>query len=379
MHDRRGLPEQHRLPFGIRIGPANLAFSQPWGAWGYLGAAEAQQYGFRVPAGSALSALGIDAATPGNNPASLPQAEQNAIGKCATIEQNFTNAAQNGALAGIDTLSNDLYNDVAKDGTVSSATQAWKACMARNGYSFTQPQNVFFQELQSMFGGKRSITPGETVSPAADQAQIATAVTDADCTDSTDLAGIYFAVQASYEQQIVNANQQALTAAVQQYRAAYAKELNKLPGLLKTASAQPFSSAKPGQPTSPAPAHLSQRLTGKRGSRHIPLGIGLRIRSIRLARWSVARRADIKSRYERLYPRDLIGGPSHHRVTGCRQRFGPLTVILREPADDADRRPQLQAHLTQPPRHLRRRPAGGGLRGTTRAHLLRNPGQRRGE
>ena len=247
-----GYPNSSDLPFGIRIGPANLAFSQPWGAWGYLGAAEAQQYGFRVPAGSALSALGIDAATPGNNPASLPQAEQNAIGKCATIEQNFTNAAQNGALAGIDTLSNDLYNDVAKDGTVSSATQAWKACMARNGYSFTQPANVFFQELQSMFGGKRSITPGETISTAADQAQIATAVTDADCTDSTDLAGIYFAVQASYEQQIVNANQQALTAAVQQYRAAYTKELNKLPGLLKTASAQPFSSAKPGQPTSPA-------------------------------------------------------------------------------------------------------------------------------
>ena len=30
-----------------------------------------------------------------------------------------------------------------------------------------------------------------------------------------DLAGIYFAVQASYEQQLVNANQQALGAAVQ--------------------------------------------------------------------------------------------------------------------------------------------------------------------
>ena len=44
------------------------------------------------------------------------------------------------------------------------------------------------------------------MSAAANQAQIAAAVTDADCTDSTDLAGIYFAVQASYEQQIVNAN-----------------------------------------------------------------------------------------------------------------------------------------------------------------------------
>ncbi len=45
------------------------------------------------------------------------------------------------------------------------------------------------------------------MSPAANQAQIAAAVTDATCTESADLAGIYFAVQASYEQQIVNANQ----------------------------------------------------------------------------------------------------------------------------------------------------------------------------
>ena len=80
-----GYPDSSNVPFGIRIGPANLAFSQPWGAWGYLGGAEAQQYGFRIPAGSALSALGIDAPGPGANPASLPQAEQAAIGKCATI------------------------------------------------------------------------------------------------------------------------------------------------------------------------------------------------------------------------------------------------------------------------------------------------------
>ena len=103
-----------------------------------------------------------------------------------------------------------------------------------------------------MFGGKREITPDSQVSAAANQAQIAAAVTDAGCTDSTDLAGIYFAVQANYEQQIVNANQQALTTAVQQYRAAYAKELNKLPGLLKTASVQPFPTSAAGLPTSAA-------------------------------------------------------------------------------------------------------------------------------
>ena len=66
-----------------------------------------------------------------------------------------------------------------------------------------------------MYGRRRRIKLGPARSaPPPDQAQIAVAVTDANCTQSTDLAGIYFAVQASYEQQLVNANQQALAAAV---------------------------------------------------------------------------------------------------------------------------------------------------------------------
>jgi hypothetical protein len=235
-----GYANNGSFPFAIRLGPANLSFSQPWGSWGYLGVADAQQYGFLMPPGSALSALGIDVPSLHANPPSYPAAEQTAINKCATIVQDFTNAAANGPLAGIETLANDIYNDVLRDAAVKNATQAWSACMAKNGYSFKQPQTVFFQELQNTYGGKRQITIGEPVSAAARQAQVAAAVTDADCTQSTDLAGIYFAVQASYEQQLVNANQQALAAAVQQYRAMYAKEVSKLPALLKTAKATPF-------------------------------------------------------------------------------------------------------------------------------------------
>jgi hypothetical protein len=78
-----------------------------------------------------------------------------------------------------------------------------------------------------------NIQPGQQVSPAANQSQITAAVTDATCTQAADLAGIYFAVQASYEKQLVNANQQALAADVGRYRAAYAKELKKLPALLR--------------------------------------------------------------------------------------------------------------------------------------------------
>lgn len=129
---------------------------------------------------------------------------------------------------------------------VKNATQAWSACMAKNGYGFRQPQTVFFTEFQAMSGGSHQVYPDEAVSAAANQAQLATAVSDANCPQAADLAGIYFAVQASYEQQLVNANAnaQALAAAVQQYRAAYAKELAKLPALLRTATVTLFPTAK---------------------------------------------------------------------------------------------------------------------------------------
>jgi hypothetical protein len=233
------------VPFSISIG-GGLAFTQPWGGWGYLGSADAQQYGFRVPPGSALTTLGLGGGPPANPP-SASAAEQAEADKCGTIIQDFSNATQDGALADINTLGNDITNDVQHDPAVKDATRAWSACMAKNGYSFTQPQTVFGQELQDMYGGQRSIGPSTPVSASAQQAQLAAAVTDADCTQSSDLAGIYFAVQASYEQQLVNANQQALTAAVKQYRAAYAKELAKLPALLRTVKAQPFPR--------PAPTH----------------------------------------------------------------------------------------------------------------------------
>jgi hypothetical protein len=239
-----GYPDSGGLPFSFNLSTGALAFSQPWGEWGYLGVAEAEQYGFRVTPGAALSALGFGAPPP--NPGSVPQAEQTAISKCATIFENFTNATQDGPLAGIETLSNDIGTDVGKNPAVENAINASSACMAKNGYSYHQPQTVFFQELQAMYGvGRGNINLSAPVSAAANQAQIATATADADCTQSTDLAGIYFAVQASYEQQIVDANQQALAAAVRQYRTAYAKELDKLPSLLRAATAIPAGEPAP--------------------------------------------------------------------------------------------------------------------------------------
>ncbi len=238
-----GYPGSGPVVIGVPIDAAGLAFSQPWGAWGYLGLATAQQWGFLHPAGSALSSLGIGN-PPGTNPQTYPAAEQTAIGKCQTITQDFSNEVNNGPLAGIQSITNTLYNDIQDNAAIKNATKAWSACMAKNGYTYADPRTGFKDEMRSIFGGGPGGVHinigGSSVSATENQAQIAMAVTDANCTQSTDLAGIYFAVQASYEQQIVNANQQALSAAVQQYRGDYQQEVRKLLQLLKTAKAQPF-------------------------------------------------------------------------------------------------------------------------------------------
>ena len=75
------------------------------------------------------------------------------------------------------------------------------------------------------------------------------AVADANCTLTSDLAGIYFAVQANYEQQFVSANQQALNAGVREYKAAFAKAIKTMPSLLQTTSATPNLPGPPGAAT----------------------------------------------------------------------------------------------------------------------------------
>jgi hypothetical protein len=231
------------LPVSIVGG---LAYAQPWGGWGYLGAADAQQYGFQVLPGAATLGIALPASSP-----SVPAAEQDAASRCGTIIQDFADDAD-GALAGIITLSDDITADVGHDPAVQAATRAWSACMAKNGYSFGKPQNVFFQEWQVMYGGQSTVSPSAPVGASANRAQLATAVTDADCTKSSDLAGIYFAVQASYERQLVNANQQALNAAVREYKASYARELSKLPALLRATSATSALLRGPARPRGPA-------------------------------------------------------------------------------------------------------------------------------
>src|SRR5215475_9770564 len=166
------------VPFGIRIGAGQLAFSQPWGPWGYLGAAEAQQSGFLTQPGSALTQLGVGFQP--TDPSTLPKAEQAAAMTCGTIVANFSDAMTSGPLAMIAALSNDIATDVADHPAVKKAVGQWVACMARNGYHYGQPQGVFIDQMRQVYGGQGpgvNIDPSTQVSAAAQQAQIAAAVT----------------------------------------------------------------------------------------------------------------------------------------------------------------------------------------------------------
>jgi hypothetical protein len=209
-----------------------LGFPSPFGPWGYIGVALAEQYGFNAP-----ETDGPDESQ--GSQASLPAGAQAAAGQCSNIVEAFTNAQFVTSTAVIETLNDDIGADVNTNPDLTQAQQAWSACMARNGYDAVQPNTIWQQYLTIPGPGSR---PGSDPNPTAAprQAQIAAAVSDADCSLSTDLGGIYFALQASYEQQLVTANQQALNAAVREYKANYAKELSKLPALLRTTRAAPL-------------------------------------------------------------------------------------------------------------------------------------------
>jgi hypothetical protein len=219
------------VPFFAREN-RGLTFASPYGPWGYLGTAVAAQEGFM--AGSGPGGGGFAGPSPTSN---VPAAAQMAGNKCFNILMNFNNAQFAGSMAGIEAMNNIISNDVFYNATIKAATKVWSACMARNGFSSPDPNTLALNELDTL--GLRAIGPsGPPPAPTAaeKQAQIALAVADANCTQASDLAGIYFAVQASYEQQIVSANQQELNVEIRQFKAAFARELSRLPGLLRTAS-----------------------------------------------------------------------------------------------------------------------------------------------
>jgi hypothetical protein len=216
-----------------------LGFPQAYGPWGYVGTALAAEQGFLI-GGVPTPGPG----TPGAPFSSLPAAAQAAAGKCFNIMENFNNAQLAHSMAIIETLNNYISTDVIQDGAFKKADRNWSACMAKQGFSSPDAETFWQQALNTVgFGpparGQNTTGPPSAPTAAQNKTQIAMAVADADCTLSSDLAGIYFAVQASYEKQFVSANQQALNAGIREYKAAFAKAIKTMPTLLRTTSATP--------------------------------------------------------------------------------------------------------------------------------------------
>ena len=114
------------------------------------------------------------------------------------------------------------------DGEFHAAMRRWSACMSKQGFHSADANN-FEQQAQEMLGqrlapGQNPNGPPGQPTAAQEKQQIAMAVADANCTLSSDLSGVYFAVQTSYEKQFVSANQQALNAGIREYKAAFAKD-----------------------------------------------------------------------------------------------------------------------------------------------------------
>ncbi len=192
-----GYPNAPTLLGGERVGDT-LRGTTDFGAFGYVGTTQAAQYGFLLGGGG-----------PGPD-AGLSGAEQDALYKCLTIVQNFSAGQQNSTLAGVGALGQAIQSDESKDPSIAKATKAWAACMTADGYESSSP-NALIGSVMAVLrtaskttstGGGRTIT-SPSLTAAQNAAQIAEAESDAACTQSTDLAGIFFAVQASYEQQIV--------------------------------------------------------------------------------------------------------------------------------------------------------------------------------
>ncbi len=255
-------------PYPVRAN-RGLAFPQAYGPWGYIGTALAAQQGFLAGISPAPGTGGPGAGpgAPGSPFGNLPTGAQAAAGKCFNILANFNNAQFAHSMSLIETLNNYISTDVIQDGEFKQAMRNWSACMARNGFS-SSDADTFSQQALITLGqrpapGQNPSGPPGAPTSAQNQAQIAMAVADANCTLSSDLSGIYFAVQASYEQQFVSANQQALNAAVRQYKAAFATALTTMPALLRAASAAPSlpGPARPGQhgghghTAKPSPSH----------------------------------------------------------------------------------------------------------------------------
>jgi hypothetical protein len=109
-----------------------------------------------------------------------------------------------------DKINFDMYSRSTGDPRVVAAFKAWSACMKRSGYNYAGP-----------------MAPGDAFAAASSapptQVEIRTAVTDVACKRSTNVVGIWYAVEVGYEKQAIQQQIERLTAVKAQWDAAARK------------------------------------------------------------------------------------------------------------------------------------------------------------
>ncbi|MBV2152295.1 hypothetical protein [Kitasatospora sp. SUK 42] len=193
----------HRAGFSAFTGdglqaaqPPDNATALPAGPWGYLGAEAAATLGFHPPKRTAPR--------PDAAPVGAGEAYDNARVDCdrQAAEQLGSPPAAGAELVG--RLFDESMKAAAKDARVVAATRAWTVCMTAAGFEAATPD-----ELARKY----------QTTPEATPAELAAARADADCTATSNLAGLWFAVLAGYQRQLIDRNAQALTAQQEAVRA----------------------------------------------------------------------------------------------------------------------------------------------------------------
>jgi hypothetical protein len=101
------------------------------------------------------------------------------------------------------------------DSRVRAALGRWSACMKRQGFDYTTPENAIAD-------------PRFRAGDEASRTEIATAVADATCKQQVNLVGVWSTVEAAYQRRMISQNQQAL----ESIRKSHEGQLRRAAGVL---------------------------------------------------------------------------------------------------------------------------------------------------
>jgi hypothetical protein len=164
----------------MSYGEPDLA-QEPGGPYGWINIHKAMKYGFHPsPADRVtyhVASTRLSAVENGALRTCLNEANAKLTGKRTIDPENLVNQ-----------LAAQAWDLTVNDTRVHAATVKWSSCMRAQGFRYsTPPSQVWW------------IRRSESASPA----EIATASSDAACTATSDLAGIFFAVDAGYQQELI--------------------------------------------------------------------------------------------------------------------------------------------------------------------------------